>query len=314
MSESYSKSISAASVVTALPLDVTTEPTPAPDAADFWRTHAWWPLAVISALLLLIGFSGADRVIAHALFFRADTGQWLGTGTGDWWAHAWLHDGGRWIVRLVGAAALAGWFASLVVARARDWRRPCGFVFMAIALSVGVVGALKSLSNVDCPWDLAEFGGDRPYVPLLGERPDYLPHARCFPGAHSSSGFALVCFYFLLRGRRRGAGAALSLACITGTAFSIGQQARGAHFVSHDIASAALVWCVQLALYARTFRSARRPACDRGGALPFRPAAGLPSSRQPAGPGTTGGRPRRSSRCGCRCRLPCPSCPPSRAA
>jgi membrane-associated PAP2 superfamily phosphatase len=33
--------------------------------------------------------------------------------------------------------------------------------------------------------------------------------------------------------------------------FSLGQQARGAHFLSHDLASAALVWWVLLALYVR---------------------------------------------------------------
>ena len=35
-----------------------------------------------------------------------------------------------------------------------------------------------------------------------------------------------------------------------GAAFSIGQEARGAHFLSHDLTSAAIVWFVQLGLYA----------------------------------------------------------------
>ena len=41
----------------------------------------------------------------------------------------------------------------------------------------------------------------------------------------------------------------LAIALAVGIAFSIGQEARGAHFLSHDLASAAIVWFVQLALY-----------------------------------------------------------------
>jgi membrane-associated PAP2 superfamily phosphatase len=35
-----------------------------------------------------------------------------------------------------------------------------------------------------------------------------------------------------------------------GLAFSIGQEARGAHFFSHDLSAAAIVWFLQLGLYA----------------------------------------------------------------
>ncbi len=109
------------------------------------------------------------------------------------------------------------------------------------------------------PWDLAEFGGDRPYVALFADRPDLLPRAQCFPGAHSSSGFALVCFYFVFRDRsRRAARWALLAAGLVWAVFSLGQQARGAHFLSHDLASLAIVWFVQLLLYARVMRGAGR--------------------------------------------------------
>jgi membrane-associated PAP2 superfamily phosphatase len=166
-----------------------------------------------------------------------------------------IHDGGRWLPRSIGAGALFTWFASFMRDGARRWRRTAGFIFLAITVSVGLVGALKLVTNVDCPWDLAEFGGDRPYVALFERRPDALPQAQCFPGAHASSGFALVCLYFALRDRsRRGARWALLGACLVGIVFSIGQEARGAHFLSHDLAAAGIVWIVQLALYARLLK------------------------------------------------------------
>jgi membrane-associated PAP2 superfamily phosphatase len=157
---------------------------------------------------------------------------------------------GRWVVRGAGIAALAAWMLSFKVARLAPWRREALYVFVAIAASTALVGVLKLLTNVDCPWDLAGFGGDRPYVALFGDRPGYLPRAQCFPGAHSSSGFALMSGYFALRDRdRRAAYWALATGISVGVLFSVGQQARGAHFLSHDLASAALVWWVLVALY-----------------------------------------------------------------
>jgi membrane-associated PAP2 superfamily phosphatase len=64
-----------------------------------------------------------------------------------------------------------------------------------------------------------------------------------------------VCFYFAWRDRsRRKALRALAVACAVGLLFSFAQEARGAHFPSHDLASAGLVWAIQLGLYALMYR------------------------------------------------------------
>jgi membrane-associated PAP2 superfamily phosphatase len=157
---------------------------------------------------------------------------------------------------MVAVAALLGWILTLCCDRWRHWRGETAFVFCALVLSVGVVGGLKVITNVDCPWNLEGFGGHRPYVALLADRPDDLPRARCFPGAHSSSGFALICGYFVLRMRsRRMARWALAGGILAGIVFSAGQEARGAHFLSHDLAGAAVVWFSQLLLYRLCFMS-----------------------------------------------------------
>jgi len=217
----------------------------------FWRTHALWPGVGFAIALSLIAAFGLDRATAHAFFFNSFSGKWLGgAGGGLWWARDVIHMGGRWLVRGIAAVALIAWIASFVSERLRSWRRYAGFAFIALALSTGIVGALKSLTNVDCPWDLAEFGGDRPYVSLIADRPDSLPRAACFPGAHASSGFAFMFGYFLWRDvARRRARWALAAGIMLGIAFSFGQEARGAHFISHDLTSAAIVWFLQLFLY-----------------------------------------------------------------
>jgi membrane-associated PAP2 superfamily phosphatase len=229
-------------------------PAPLVSAAEpwrsFWRRHLWWPLLGFTLCLGVLEVFSLDRVLAQAWFFDASTGQWLGGGSGQWWARGLLHSGGRWVARGVAAVALTVWGLSFAVPALSSWRRPAGFVVLSMLLATGVVGLLKTLTNVDCPWDLAGFGGSHPYVALFADRPDALARAQCFPGAHSSSGFALSCFYFVLRDRsRRLARGALAGAIAVGVAFSLGQEARGAHFLSHDLTSAAIVWYLQLAMY-----------------------------------------------------------------
>lgn len=221
-------------------------------ARQFWRTHLILPgMGFALALSFIIAFD-LDRAIAHALFFDSASKQWLGGAEGLWWARDVIHTGGRSLVRVVAAVVLAVWLTTFFGQRFRPWRRRAAFAFLAVGLSVGIVGGLKATTNVDCPWDLAEFGGDQPYVALFADRPDSLPHAACFPGAHASSGFALMFGYFLLRGRsRRRAGWALLGAIVVGVIFSIGQEARGAHFLSHDLTAAAIVWFTQAFLYVR---------------------------------------------------------------
>jgi membrane-associated PAP2 superfamily phosphatase len=217
----------------------------------FWRNHAAWPLIGFALVFASVEALGLDRWIAGSLYFDSGAGHWLGTGTGDWWAHALLHDDGRWLVRGIAALAMLLWAGSFVVPAWRNLRLRAGYVALSMVAATALVGGLKAVTNVDCPWDLAGFGGNHPYVALFAHRPDYLPLARCFPGAHAASGFALFSLYFAWRDSARGrARLCLFAAVLVGCLFAVGQEARGAHFFSHDLVAAAIVWFVQLALYA----------------------------------------------------------------
>lgn len=216
------------------------------------RTHTAVPAAAFAALCLLFSLTDLDRELARAWAFDGELG--IFPARNAWWSTELLHRGGKYAVWGIGAAALSGYLASYRLARWREWRRPALFAFVAMALATLAVAVLKTFTNVDCPWDLEGFGGSRPYVHLFADRPDDLPKAACFPGAHSSSGFALMAFYFVFRERwPRLARVALGAGIVVGAAFSFGQQARGAHFLSHDLTSAFLVWFVELGLYAGGF-------------------------------------------------------------
>lgn len=219
----------------------------------FLRDHLLIPGLLFAAFATLAATTTLDPALAHRWFFDAQTGLWWGKDT--FWDDQLLHRDGRYLMRLVGVAALVAFAASWWVARLRPWRRAIGYFAACMAVVPLVVGGLKEATNVDYPWDLAGFGGDRPFVHIFEDRPDGLPRAACFPGAHSSSAFALFALYFvgLGLGRRRLALAGLGIALGLGMLFSFGQQARGAHFLSHDLWSAFIAWTICLALYRWAF-------------------------------------------------------------
>lgn len=221
----------------------------------FWLNHALWPLLLLFLAATAAATTHLDESILRAWAFDAATGHFLGTGSGEWWAKELIHGIGGSVMRGLGALLLLLWASTFIASSLRRWRRPAGFLILCIILGTGTVGMLKQTTNVACPRSLAEFGGSRPYVSLFAARPASLSRARCFPGGHSSSGFALFALYFLCLARSpRLARIALALALAVGGLFAFGQQARGAHFLSHDIWSAAIVWFSCLAVYVIGYR------------------------------------------------------------
>jgi membrane-associated PAP2 superfamily phosphatase len=220
----------------------------------FWWRHLQVPFAVFVVLAVVFATTPLDLAIARAVFFDSAHAQWIGAGS--WTINELLHTGGRWANRVLLALVLAFWIATWVEPRWRALRRPSAFFLVSGLLSIGIVGLLKTLTNVDCPWDLAPFGGRFPYIELFGDRPDALRAGHCFPAAHASSGYALLALYFAFRERHAGlAKLGLALGLLTGLTFGLAQQARGAHFVSHDLWSAFLVWTVTLSVYTFAFRA-----------------------------------------------------------
>lgn len=232
----------------------------------FWFWHAIVPAALFAAFVLLFAIRDFDPMIARAWAFDAAQGHFIGAGPGEWWAKDLLHGAGGELIRAIGIGTVALWLASFTVERLRSYRRALTFLVSGALASVALVGIVKATSNVDCPWSLEDFGGGRPYVRLFDDRPDDLPRAQCFPGGHSSSGFALFSLYFLyLERRRKSARRALALALAVGAVFAFGQEARGAHFLSHDAWSAAIAWFAALVVYAGPFR---RSVWSRPGDVP----------------------------------------------
>lgn len=222
-------------------------------AFNYWWRAIRWPVALSMVAAWGLVTTNADLAIARGIFFDSAQMRWRG---GDsWWVNEFIHSGGGWLIRCIIVAAGGLWTATLVRERLLRWRRPAAYFLISTLLTVGVVGLLKQLTNIDCPWDLLPFGGRFPYMHLFADRPDALRAAHCFPAAHASSGYALMALYFIaLEHGRSWARTGLVLGAAAGLVFGFAQQSRGAHFLSHDLCSATLAWCISLTVYCGAFR------------------------------------------------------------
>jgi len=128
-------------------------------------------------------------------------------------------------------------------------------LIVALMAATGMVSVLKTIFEVDCPWDLILYGGTKPYFQLISYDPAYLPSSGCFPAAHASVGFTLISIYFycsihLKKYKNR----ALYTALILGFSFGLVQQIRGAHFISHTIWSLIICILVNILIYSLAYR------------------------------------------------------------
>lgn len=242
----------------------------------FWIQHGVLPTGLLALAYVLLVATGADFWVADRWF---DPVSHRFPWREAWWTQEILHRGGARAVLAAGLGALALWAAAFRWSGLRPLQRGAGYVALCFALGPGLVALGKQYSNVDCPWDLQRYGGDRPYVQLLEDRPHGLPAAHCFPSGHSSGAFAFFAFYFLLRGSRpRAARAALAGAIALGVIYGATQWVRGAHFPTHDLGSAWICWMACLFLQPACLPRTRTAAAPEGSrAQPLLPAGLEPS-------------------------------------
>lgn len=201
------------------------------------RAAARWTLAAL-ALLLLWELAGGDLALARL------AGHPDGFPLREhWFTSGVLHVGGRY----------AGWGMAVVLCLFVTWPagalRQLPFVrrlqlALSALLATGFIALLKTSSGTSCPWDLQEFGGVVHYVSHWSAWAggDGGP-GRCFPAGHAGAGFAFAGGFFALR-RDLPALAPrwLAAALAAGLVLGVGQQLRGAHFMSHTLWTAWICW------------------------------------------------------------------------
>ena len=129
-------------------------------------------------------------------------------------------------------------------------------LILAIGISVLVVTTAKRFIDVDCPWDLIRYGGDKPYFPLFKYNNSYLPSAHCFPASHASVGYSWIALFFYFKiTQNKLKFKVLGLVLCMGLIFGFAQQLRGAHFISHDLWSFLLCLSTCMLVYKIAYRN-----------------------------------------------------------
>lgn len=145
---------------------------------------------------------------------------------------------------LILVAGIALSVASNWVRILRPWRQPLILSCIMAGCAALLVSVLKHNSVHACPWDLAMYGGDALWYPLLDWVSPVVELGRCWPGGHASGGFALVAGYFAFRDRQpKWAYYFLVIGLVMGSLMGAVQIVRGAHFLSHNLWTLWFVWC-----------------------------------------------------------------------
>ena len=118
-----------------------------------------------------------------------------------------------------------------------------------VLAAVTAVSLVKNLSHTSCPWELQDFGGVARYVSHWAWGVNDGGTGRCFPAGHASAAFAYVGGWLVLRRySMRWAGIWLAAAVVLGFVLGLGQQWRGAHYMSHTLWTGWICWTVALVI------------------------------------------------------------------
>lgn len=203
-------------------------------------------LALAVPLLLVVDGSGLDRYLVDYYYSSAQhTFPWRH----DALFEALTHDVLRALLDVVPVIVLtllllSRWQPAMVQELLpAPWQRPrvLAYLLLAMLAGPGLIGLLKNTTSHPCPWSVIDYGGSLSYGHLWqGPFWNWQSPGKCFPGGHASGGFAWLAFVPLLSGRARVGmvAAAFSL----GFAMGWARMMQGAHFLSHNLWSAWVVW------------------------------------------------------------------------
>lgn len=215
----------------------------------FVRQHFIFPGVLFVTLAIIFEYFQFDIPIAK-FWFELEGGETQWSLRRAWLLENIMHIGGRNLVILLAVIVLTFLMLSLWKPRIKPFRKSLALLFISVLSTVLLVRVGKDLSHVSCPWDQSMFGGSHYYLPIFAKLPTDSEFGVCFPGGHSSGGFAWVAlYYFAYQNCPKQRWKGLVFGLVLGGIFSLSQQLRGAHFFSHGIWSLGIAWLVSTSFY-----------------------------------------------------------------
>jgi membrane-associated PAP2 superfamily phosphatase len=214
--------------------------------------HGALPLLLTVLLYLWSRYTDFDMDMSRLLF----------TAGGNHFPESWfltnvMHESVRAVGYTLAYVLLAATLVSLLWPRLKRARMPLIFLVVCVALGSSSVVEVKRITNVYCPSELTIFGGDKPlHSPFdISNWSPAEDGGKCWPGGHSSYGFAMWAFYFVAREyRRQWSIPALVGIAVYGNILGVSRVVQGAHFLSHQWWTASLCWFITVFFYVLLLR------------------------------------------------------------
>ena len=213
---------------------------PEPLVASRFCWFALIALLISGGLILFINqFTQIDQRLADLYFDTAlNDFPWRKS----WFATTLMHDRVKYVIVGFGLLTLALTLVDAIYpirGIALLTRMQLRIVSLSMILVPLSVSMLKQKSNIHCPWSIKRYGGSESLLRLLDHVPPGWHAGQCFPAGHASTAMwlAALAVFWLPRQPRRALAVFL---CGIGAGFFLGwvQQMRGAHFLTHTLATA----------------------------------------------------------------------------
>jgi membrane-associated PAP2 superfamily phosphatase len=200
-----------------------------------------YPTLVFFLVVVVLNLSSLDLLFAD-MISGLQGSEWAYRD--GWLLEQVLHKSGRSLSVALGLLILLAIIGSYFLKGLKQYSKCLIYLFVSAATGTIIVSLLKRFTEVDCPWDLIQYGGTQEYIKLLDPRPLNRDYGKCFPAGHASAAYCWFGLFFLTRRYLpTSQGYALATVLCLGVLFGATQQLRGAHFISHDIWTAWICWC-----------------------------------------------------------------------
>jgi len=203
--------------------------------------------ALVGLLICLLWFAWTPTDLwVQSLFYNASSQEWL-WNRGEPLGKFFLYDGIKALLIAFGLVLIVIFFVTRKSLALKRYRSGLRILILSLILVPASISGLKQVSNIACPRDLIEFGGNIPYAGFFMAQPAdtkvRVSHQRCFPAGHASGGFALLALSFLF-GSKRNRKIAIWVAMAIGWTMGGYKMLIGDHFLSHTLTTMLLAWLI----------------------------------------------------------------------
>ena len=210
-------------------------------------SHLLWPLLAFTLLAGVMELSTVDLMLADKIYQLSGNAWSLRE---HWITAGLIHNQGRNLVAIMIAVMLMLLAASFISQALAQYKKGLFYLLVSTLTAGLTLNILKEITHVDCPWDLIRYGGNFEYAKIFAANTDSTHLGACFPSGHASGAYAWFGLVYVAREYRpQWQKPAFLAVLLLGLVFGLGQQLRGAHFLSHDLWSLSLCWFITTGFY-----------------------------------------------------------------